>query len=540
MNYGLLFYLVIASVAVLDSSAESNNSPTQTYLLVNSNVEDSEKIAFYYSEKRGVPLENILRLDITDKETISIDEYVNQIHNPLLKLLLDRKVVDGLIDPSRDEVNRLKMSIVSHSIDYLILTKGIPLKFTRPMDENVLPKSYINSLKKDQSSVDSEISAMLFNRFHPLDGYVPNALFSKSISSQRKSPILRVSRLDAPKLESVFRLIDDSIRAENNGLMGRAYFDLGGPYKEGDEWLKESAKIAQSLNFDTEIEVSKEHFNFSHRLDAPAIYMGWYLSKINEPWKNQRISIPVGSIGYHLYSFSASSLKSRNQAWVPGLIENGFSASFGYVYEPFLSLTVRPNLFLEALGDGYSLAEAYYYANPAISWQSILIGDPLYRPFKKDRDKELHKEVKLPFYNYRYLNQYNEDLKSLGIEKAIFNAKANLKDHFSYALLLKLSEVLISEQRIDESIELLKTVSYEKNVKIEEVVIVSLIADLLNEYGYSKRSLKLYHNLIFHHKLPRKLEIKLLNSALLISKKVNDQKTSEKITTRLNHFDIDG
>ena len=73
MNYGLLFYLVIASVAVLDSSAESNNNPTQTYLLVNSNVEDSEKIAFYYSEKRGVPLENILRLDITDKETISID-----------------------------------------------------------------------------------------------------------------------------------------------------------------------------------------------------------------------------------------------------------------------------------------------------------------------------------------------------------------------------------------------------------------------------------------------------------------------------------
>ena len=63
-------------------------------------------------------------------------------------------------------------------------------------------------------------------------------LFLKPIPNQRKSSILRVSRLDAPKLESVFRLIDDSIRAENNGLMGRAYFDLGGPYKEGDEWLK--------------------------------------------------------------------------------------------------------------------------------------------------------------------------------------------------------------------------------------------------------------------------------------------------------------
>ena len=132
-------------------------------------------------------------------------------------------------------------------------------------------------------------------------------------------------------------------------------------------------------------------------MDAPAIYMGWYLSKINEPWKSHEFLSCVGSIGYHLYSFSASSLKSRNQAWVPGLIENGFSASFGYVYEPFLSLTVRPNLFLEALGDGYSLAEAYYYANPAISWQSILIGDPLYRPFKKGRDKNCTKKLNCRF-----------------------------------------------------------------------------------------------------------------------------------------------
>ena len=90
MNYGFLFYLFLASVTVLNISAESSDSSNQTYLLVNSNVEDSEKIARYYSEKRGIPSKNILRLDITDKEEISIDEYVKQIHNPLLKLLLDK------------------------------------------------------------------------------------------------------------------------------------------------------------------------------------------------------------------------------------------------------------------------------------------------------------------------------------------------------------------------------------------------------------------------------------------------------------------
>jgi len=45
----------------------------------------------------------------------------------------------------------------------------------------------------------------------------------------------------------------------------------------------------------------------------------------------------------------------------------------------------RPHLLLRALARGHNFGDAVYYALPALSWQGVAIGDPLYRPFgKKD------------------------------------------------------------------------------------------------------------------------------------------------------------
>jgi hypothetical protein len=36
---------------------------------------------------------------------------------------------------------------------------------------------------------------------------------------------------------------------------------------------------------------------------------------------------------------------------------------------------------LEAFGNGYTFGEAAWAAQPVLSWQTTVIGDPLYRPF---------------------------------------------------------------------------------------------------------------------------------------------------------------
>ena len=60
----------------------------------------------------------------------------------------------------------------------------------------------------------------------------------------------------------------------------------------------------------------------------------------------------------------------------------GVTATLGTVFEPYLQFTHRPSLFLRALSRGKNFGDAVYYALPALSWQAVAIGDPLYRPFK--------------------------------------------------------------------------------------------------------------------------------------------------------------
>jgi len=93
------------------------------------------------------------------------------------------------------------------------------------------------------------------------------------------------------------------------------------------------------------------------------------------------LAFPPGAIALHIYSFSAQTLRGGHD-WCPALIAAGVAATVGNVYEPYLGLTHRPDLLLEALAAGETLGDAAYYALPALSWQAIVIGDPLYRPFR--------------------------------------------------------------------------------------------------------------------------------------------------------------
>jgi tetratricopeptide (TPR) repeat protein len=55
----------------------------------------------------------------------------------------------------------------------------------------------------------------------------------------------------------------------------------------------------------------------------------------------------------------------------------------GCVYEPYLALTPNLELFFSRLFLGYGFAEAAYASQQAVSWQTTVVGDPLYRPYAK-------------------------------------------------------------------------------------------------------------------------------------------------------------
>jgi len=64
-------------------------------------------------------------------------------------------------------------------------------------------------------------------------------------------------------------------------------------------------------------------------------------------------------------------------------LEDGAAAVIGPVAEPYVQAFPVPELFFNFLTDGYyTLVEAYFLSLPYLSWQMVLVGDPLYRPFK--------------------------------------------------------------------------------------------------------------------------------------------------------------
>jgi len=67
------------------------------------------------------------------------------------------------------------------------------------------------------------------------------------------------------------------------------------------------------------------------------------------------------------------------------MLMHGVTATLGPVTEPYLYAFPEPKLFFTELLNGSCLVEAFYRTEPVTSWQMLLIGDPLYRPFKKSR-----------------------------------------------------------------------------------------------------------------------------------------------------------
>ena len=83
----------------------------------------------------------------------------------------------------------------------------------------------------------------------------------------------------------------------------------------------------------------------------------------------------------HIHSFSASSLRHADAGWVAPLLAKGAAASLGNVYEPYLQMTAHLDILNDRLLHGFTLAESAYMATRALSWMTVVLGDPLYRPF---------------------------------------------------------------------------------------------------------------------------------------------------------------
>lgn len=493
-------------------------------VLANANDAGSIEIANYYVRRRGIPPANIIALPMPTSETISVRKYVDALHNPLLNALIEKEWVRVVKTRKADLTGRERVSVGVHRISYLVTTRGVPVRISN--DRMLLDTSLQGITEQynvNRGSVDGELALLIGPSNLSMTGFVPNPLFAEA---DRESPdvarTIRVSRLDGPDVDQVKRLIDRTLQAETEGLKGRAYFDIGGPYDLGDEWIRFASELAMDAFFDTDCEVTKRLMDETDRFDVPAIYMGWYEDRVYGPWEEPRWPVPPGAIGFHLYSGSAKTVRSARKSWVGAFINQGYCATMGNIYEPYLALTHRPDILLEALLKGRTFGEAIMRSNPVLSWQGVAIGDPLYRPFKVNLSAQLKANDKSSLSVYVFLREINRLQAKEGIDEALLVAQSRYRESPSLPLAYKLAQMYVQCDESQKSIDVLRVVSSIDSFAIDEVMLVKQIAEFLREQGAYELSFDIYSTLIQQENLSAKQkEVLFANGAQMALKSGN-------------------
>ena len=398
-----MFFLAVGVVFGLE--------PEQILIIANSDIKESVLLAEYYCAKRNVPTANILALSLGSSlnDTISRTAYNKKLVSPIRKELLAGKAAGkircllttygvpfkvgprGKLKGKEKKLEQLMNSVATEKdmLKRFELSKPADLqkqkkRIGKKIEQLQLSINYING-KETNASVDSELSMVLFDEYE-LYRWKPNRLKYKMSYWDFKS--LMVCRLDGPGFQIAKGLIDKSILAEKNGLKGKAYIDSrgiaynkkAGSFGYFDESLR---KLAATIKTKGQLPLVEER---TAALFAPgqcpsvALYCGWYSVKKYI----DAFDFNDGAIGYHIASWEAIDLRDPNSSqWCPAMLVDGVTATLGAVAEPYLNAFPEPEEFFAELFDGFCLVEAYYRTKPFNSWQLLLVGDPLYRPFRK-------------------------------------------------------------------------------------------------------------------------------------------------------------
>lgn len=379
-------------------SAAAAPAPESVVILYNAAIPESRKLAETYQAARQIPPDNVVALEMPTSADVSRNDYEEKIAAPL-RAEFDRV---GRWKRARDG-NGVMMPMLSR-IKVLVLMKGVPLRVlptpkppAKPTPPGSQPQNQDPLKGHDEASVDSEL-ALVGVEGLPTEGVLKNQVYQaeKPISGLDCPFMLLTARIDAASYATCERMIRDAVATEKTGLWGMACVDIANKYPQGDQWLEAVARENAAIGIPTVVDRLNETLPRNYPLGPTSLYYGWYDPHISGPFLHPRFRFRPGAIAMHLHSFSAEQLSNPNKHWSAALLERGAACTIGNVFEPYLHLTHDFSILHKRLLAGFSWVEACWMATPAASWQTVVLGDPLYTPFRhldgsgvlKPEDKE--------------------------------------------------------------------------------------------------------------------------------------------------------
>ncbi len=385
---------IVAAVALLfGAPSASALAPREVAILANSDLSASLVVAQRYRQLRHIPQENLIRLPLPRRETISRARYESDLATPLRAWLKGpgRESIRCILlvygvplrirstYPESEEHDRVER--IDERLDRLEVESPLSPEIERLRKERTTLRRLGRS---DLAAVDSEITLLRIP--HALRGWIPNPLFKAEIEppEQVRLPpgMLLTARLDGPSPELAIALAERALAAEAVPPRGRIYLDARGitqgSYAPFDDAIRHAAELLRPLPYPVVLEDTKRLFGPGECPEA-LLYYGWYrLAHYRDAF-----DWAPGAIGIHLASSEAVSLH-HGPYWCPQMIRDGVTATVGPVAEPYASAFPPADIFLSRVTDGqYTLVEDYFLTLPHLSWRMVLVGDPLYRPFLK-------------------------------------------------------------------------------------------------------------------------------------------------------------
>lgn len=498
-------------------AADTAAAAAGVVVLANADDPDSRRIARHYAAARSVPPENLIALPLPLAESITWAEFVPRLWNPLLDELVRRRWIDAIPMDLSDAVGRRKYAPSGHRITALVLCRGVPLKLEHDpaLSAPVLPFTRRAEFRTNAGSVDGELS-LLAQPNYPINAYVPNPLFRNARpAAAALAQIVKVTRLDGPAVSDVIGMIDRAIEVERTGLLGRAYVDLSDRDPVGDGWLEAVASQLDRMAFEVVVDRAPATFALTTRMDAPVLYFGWYTGEIGGPFTLPGFRFPPGAIALHIHSYSAHTLRSSTAGWAGPLVARGVTATFGNVHEPYLWFTHHADELLQALAGGATLAEAAYAALPAVSWQAVVIGDPLYRPFAVPLRRQLAPGQLLPaaLAGYAWLRRIRE-LEAAAEPKAALEVAGRAQREFpGLALAWELASRQEAAGELDAAARTLGFVPQLRTFPADQWGLVAEIARRLESWGQPVGATATWRGLLGQEKLPRAARVVWLPEA---------------------------
>jgi len=394
-------------------------------VVYNSALPESEAVAEYYAKARQIPKGQLFGFALPTGLEISRADFRDHLQAPLADQLASRKLWtfgDVMVPASKNQPRHTVPGVVATKIRYLVLCYGVPVRIIQ--DDSIHEDGETNfppEFRPNTASVDSELVWLPLVNLHPhLNGPMQNWVFATT-NEMTLSPtngVLLVARLDGPSPDIARGLVDKALAAERDGWWGRAYFDARGlpptdRYYHGDELILGAADLCGQLGFETIVDTNSATFPVAYPLSQVAVYCGWYDADVSGPFTRPQVEFMPGAFAYHLHSFSAADLRSSTNNWVGPLLAKGATCTMGCVSEPYLAFTPNLIVFFEALSRGWTFGEAAWAAQPGLSWQTTVVGDPLYRPFSKS-PAQLQADLlkrKSPLLEWSVLRLVNLDRK---------------------------------------------------------------------------------------------------------------------------------